>query len=218
MTLVDPTGGVGYSFGQKLSSTDMTTIATQQPNALDATNGGTYTCANALNWTLQKKFSLNVSPSVPGGDAFAITANGSIYIQDGPGGGTLTTTVEGNVSLTTGKLTAQLSTVRGTYQGLTVDQDHTITGFVLKSTFVPTVDRTLTLSGTTVYKEGAVVMFRINNTSVNKNIIIKSNGGTTIATLGAGAGTECWIQIAFDSSNAPYSLAWDASGHWTIAV
>jgi hypothetical protein len=42
MTLIDPTGGVGYSFGQKLPSTHMTTIATQQPNAIDGVNGGTY--------------------------------------------------------------------------------------------------------------------------------------------------------------------------------
>jgi hypothetical protein len=43
MTLIDPTGGLGYSFGQKLPSTHMTTIATQQPNAIDGVNGGTYT-------------------------------------------------------------------------------------------------------------------------------------------------------------------------------
>lgn len=42
MTLVDPTGGLGYSYGQKLPSTHMSTLVTQQPNALDIVNGGTY--------------------------------------------------------------------------------------------------------------------------------------------------------------------------------
>lgn len=43
MTLVDPTATVGYAFGEKLTSADMTTIATQQPDAWDIVNGGTYT-------------------------------------------------------------------------------------------------------------------------------------------------------------------------------
>jgi hypothetical protein len=43
MTLTDPTGGAGYAFGEVLPSADMTTIATQQPDALDIVNGGTYT-------------------------------------------------------------------------------------------------------------------------------------------------------------------------------
>ena len=42
MTLLDPTLGVGYAFGEKLPSTHMTTIATQQPRALDVINGGSY--------------------------------------------------------------------------------------------------------------------------------------------------------------------------------
>jgi len=51
MTLVDPTGGLGYAFGQKLPSTHMTTIATQQPFALDIINGGTYVNTGALDVT-----------------------------------------------------------------------------------------------------------------------------------------------------------------------
>lgn len=51
MSLSDPTSGVGYAFGAKLPSTHMTTIATQQPRALDYVNGGTYTCVNALTTT-----------------------------------------------------------------------------------------------------------------------------------------------------------------------
>lgn len=42
MTLLDPTLGVGYAFGEKLPSTHMTSIATQQPRALDAIDGGAY--------------------------------------------------------------------------------------------------------------------------------------------------------------------------------
>lgn len=42
MSLTDPTSGVGYAFGERLSSAHMTTLATQQPRALDATSGGTY--------------------------------------------------------------------------------------------------------------------------------------------------------------------------------
>lgn len=40
--LTDPTGGIGYLNGEVLPSADMTTIATQQPNALDVVNGGNY--------------------------------------------------------------------------------------------------------------------------------------------------------------------------------
>lgn len=50
MSLSDPTSGAGYAFGQKLPSTHMTTIATQQPDALDIVNGGTYT--NLTNITI----------------------------------------------------------------------------------------------------------------------------------------------------------------------
>lgn len=42
MTLVDPTSGLGYTFGQKLPSTHMTTIAANQPKAVDGVGGGTY--------------------------------------------------------------------------------------------------------------------------------------------------------------------------------
>ena len=49
MTLLDPTLGVGYAFGEKLPSTHMTTIATQQPRALDIVNGGTYTQSAQLS-------------------------------------------------------------------------------------------------------------------------------------------------------------------------
>ncbi len=42
MAFTDPTGGVGYAFGERLSSTHMTTIAIQQPRAMDGTSGGTY--------------------------------------------------------------------------------------------------------------------------------------------------------------------------------
>ena len=43
MTLIDPTSGVGYAFGEVLPSADMTTIATQQVRALDIINGGVFT-------------------------------------------------------------------------------------------------------------------------------------------------------------------------------
>jgi len=48
MTLLDPTLGVGYAFGEKLPSTHMTTIATQQPRALDIVNGGPYVQSGQL--------------------------------------------------------------------------------------------------------------------------------------------------------------------------
>jgi len=48
MTLLDPTLGVGYAFGEKLPSTHMTTIATQQPRALDIVNGGSYVQSGQL--------------------------------------------------------------------------------------------------------------------------------------------------------------------------
>ena len=52
MTLVDPTSAAGYAFGAKLPAADMTTIATQQPDAVDGVNGGTYAGDFTLNGTI----------------------------------------------------------------------------------------------------------------------------------------------------------------------
>ena len=49
MTLVDPTGGTGYAFGAVLSSTHMTTLANQQPDAVDGVGGGSY--AGNISWS-----------------------------------------------------------------------------------------------------------------------------------------------------------------------
>lgn len=49
MSLTDPTAGLGYAFGTVLSSSHMTTIATQQPRAIDGESGGTYTPSAAIN-------------------------------------------------------------------------------------------------------------------------------------------------------------------------
>ena len=48
MTLIDPTGGVGYAFGQILPSSHMTTVMTQQPNAIDGINGSSHTLNSDL--------------------------------------------------------------------------------------------------------------------------------------------------------------------------
>jgi hypothetical protein len=39
MALTDPTSGAGYAFGERLTSADMTTLATQQPYGLDTRLG-----------------------------------------------------------------------------------------------------------------------------------------------------------------------------------
>src|SRR5262245_57714111 len=49
MPLSDPTSGAGYAFGQKLPSSHMTTIATQQVRALDVINGGSYDSSSAIS-------------------------------------------------------------------------------------------------------------------------------------------------------------------------
>jgi len=217
MTLIDPTGGLGYSFGQKLPSTHMTTIATQQPNAIDGVNGGTYTCVNALTTTNNAlrtaTFNLGVDVTVktatPGtGIGLTLVAQNDIEIQDATPLTNLTTTWEGQFSTT-------LLNVTGRYQALTTDADQGVSGFIVRSTFVPTAHRTLTLAS---YPVGSIVMLRIDNTSVNKNIIIKDSAAVTVATLGAGAGTDNWIQIGINSTNNGFSLAWDGGGGWTIAV
>lgn len=48
MTLVDPKGGIGFAYGEKLPSAHINTVFAQQPRALDATSGGTYTLGSAL--------------------------------------------------------------------------------------------------------------------------------------------------------------------------
>lgn len=48
MSLVDPTSGAGYAFGAKLPATHMTTIATNQPKAVDGNGGGTYTPSGTI--------------------------------------------------------------------------------------------------------------------------------------------------------------------------
>lgn len=225
MALVDPTGGVGYAFGQKLPSTHMTTIATQQPNAIDGVNGGTYTCLAALTttnnaarnatfngtavFTFNNGADCTVKTPTPGtGTGLSLVAFNNIEILDSTPLGNLSTAFDGEV-------VAKLTYVTGKYQALTTDANHTLTSFIVRSTFVPTVDRTLTL---TSYPEGSVVLIRIDNTSVNKNIIIKDSLATTVATLGAGAGTDNWIQIGINDTNHGFSLAWDGGGGWTIAV
>lgn len=52
MSLSDPKGGLGYAFGEKLPSAHINTVFAQQPRALDATNGGSYTLGTALTWTI----------------------------------------------------------------------------------------------------------------------------------------------------------------------
>lgn len=48
MTLVDPTSGVGYAFGEVLPSAHMTTIANNQPDAIDGVLGGAYTATGQI--------------------------------------------------------------------------------------------------------------------------------------------------------------------------
>lgn len=225
MTLVDPTSGLGYSFGQKLPSTHMTTVATQQPNAIDGVNGGTYTCVAALTtinnaaraatfngttvFTCNNGLDAVVKTPTPGtGTGLSLTAFNNIEILDSTPLANLVTSFDGQV-------VAKLTYVTGKYQALTTDSNHAVSSFIVRSSFVPTDHRTLTLNA---YPEGSVVLLRVNNTSVNKNIIIEDSSATTIATLGAGAGTDNWIQIGIDDTNHGFSLAWDAGGGWTIAV
>jgi hypothetical protein len=51
MTLVDPTAGAGYAYGEKLPLGDVNTIVNQQPNAVDGVGGGTYSGNNSFTGT-----------------------------------------------------------------------------------------------------------------------------------------------------------------------
>jgi len=210
MTLADPTGGLGYSFGQKLPHTHMTTISAQQPNAIDGVNGGTYTCANMLTTTFSKGLDVTVNTTTPGmGTGLFLNVHNNIEIEDLTPLGNLRTYFGGQVSTT-------LLNVTGNYQSLTADTNHTITGFIVRSTFNPTNHRTLTIPAS--LPPGSIVMLRIDNVSVSKNIIIKDGTAVTVATLGSGAGTDNWIQIGVTDLGTGFSLAWDGGGGWTIAV
>lgn len=57
--LVDPKGGIGFAFGEKLPSGHINTVFAQQPSALDATSGGSYTLGTALTWTINTLLTLN---------------------------------------------------------------------------------------------------------------------------------------------------------------
>ena len=85
MTLVDPSGGLGYAFGQKLPSTHMTTIATQQPYALDIINGGTYVNTGALDVTYSVASSVTHAAdhtlAVNAGKQFTVAANPTSVID-----------------------------------------------------------------------------------------------------------------------------------------
>lgn len=210
MTLADPTGGLGYSFGQKLPHTHMTTISAQQPNAIDGVNGGTYTCANMLTTTFNKGITCTFTTTTPGtGTGFFLNAYNNIEIDDLTPLGNLVTTIGGKVNTT-------LEHVTGNYQALTADSNHTITGFIVRSTFSPTNHRTLTIPAS--LPTGSIVMLRIDNVSVSKNIIIKDSTAVTVATLGSGAGTRNWIQIGVTDLGTGFTLAWDGGAAWTIAV
>lgn len=49
MSLVDPTSGIGYAYGEVLPSADVTTVFTQQQDALDGAGGGAYTLTAPLS-------------------------------------------------------------------------------------------------------------------------------------------------------------------------
>lgn len=91
MSLTDPTSGAGYSFGERLPSSHMTTIATQQPNALDAVGGGTWSSLAAgvtINGSAARTWTWggNITQSVAGG--IEIASGGSFDVLSG-GAGTI---------------------------------------------------------------------------------------------------------------------------------
>src|SRR5262245_48932089 len=69
MALSDPTSGAGYSFGQVLPSSHMTTIANQQVRALDAVNGGTWTATGVMAIQGAGTFSVNHLLLLSGGSS-----------------------------------------------------------------------------------------------------------------------------------------------------
>ena len=108
MTLIDPTSGLGYAFGQKLPSTHMTTIATQQPNAIDGAGGGAYAPAapiilngaSALQLGGNLKYTARAVGRVAtyAGNARTLSGNWALYTNDAwrntAAGGTLWVTLD----------------------------------------------------------------------------------------------------------------------------
>lgn len=91
MSLVDPTSGAGYAFGAKLPATHMTTIATNQPKAVDGSGGGTYTPSaeiivngSGLQLGNRLKYTSRTATRVQeyAGNARSLSGNWSLYTND----------------------------------------------------------------------------------------------------------------------------------------
>lgn len=139
MSLTDPTSGIGYAFGAKLPSSHMTTIATQQPNALDYVNGGTYTCANAMTTTntaaLTQTFNGAVARTYGSTNSHTATAaNTTVNL------GTRTLTVQGNCAVTF----ANAPTM--TYTGATVETYSNTSNFTYTGAAVKTYSSTASIT------------------------------------------------------------------------
>ena len=135
MSLTDPTGGAGYSTGEVLTSTHMTTIANQQPYALDGNGGGTYTPSAAIivngsgltvggNFTLKygavDAFAYDSSSGTITIKAFSATGS-NVFSDECDFSSLLAVTASGSVNLASG------STVTD-HAAWTIDGTHTISG------------------------------------------------------------------------------------------
>ena len=84
MSLVDPTGGIGYPFGAVFPSAHASAVVKQQPNALDATLGGSWTMAGNATIAGAGELRLNhLRLSAGGSSTFdhAPTLSGALNLQ-----------------------------------------------------------------------------------------------------------------------------------------
>lgn len=80
--LTDPTGGLGYAFGARLPSADVSTVFTQQVRAWDIVQGGSYTTTG--NTTVAASGSPTWSFAVPATWTARLTVDGDdLYLNTG---------------------------------------------------------------------------------------------------------------------------------------
>lgn len=225
--LTDPTSGLGWSFGEVLTSAAMTTIANELPNAIDGTGGGTYTPTADI--TLQGAQFLNLMhlKLTTGGVS---SVQGALTVASGGSGIWASGSVATFNNTPTFNLGFTVATGTATFGGGGIDitaqssleEKLFLTGLgqvVIRRADggnadtnygVNTVDRVDLangiLTGTHTYSvintgaaDGSEIEFFTNDTA---NILtISANGGALTFNLKYLSGQACGIKLRYDGSN-----------------
>ena len=193
--LTDPTGGVGYAFGEVLSSTHMTTIATNQPKAVDGAGGGSYTLSAELRFLGAQFFKVTSFEALAGG---VVNFNVAPQFNNGAAFNSPGVLVLGGSLVMSG--TAAIMHWR---TGVLADApagDKTITNpdrdiYLVEAPSVATI---LSLDNPPGATEGVVILF-VRAPTVATALILRRTGagGNYIITLNSNNADRNWAEVVF---------------------